>query len=90
MQKKLINILFLLTMLAFGNSAQAKLFNGEEFYLDNGLRVIVIPNHRAPIVKHMVWYKAGSIAAPEKSKATVLMKLWKPTAPRATLLPVRI
>lgn len=64
MQKKLINILFLLTMLAFGNSAQAKLFNGEEFYLDNGLRVIVIPNHRAPIVKHMVWYKAGSIDEP--------------------------
>ncbi len=30
------------------------------FYLDNGLEVVVIPDHRAPIVTHMVWYKVGS------------------------------
>ena len=32
-----------------------------EFLLDNGLKVIVREDHRAPTVAHMVWYKAGSI-----------------------------
>lgn len=34
-------------------------FNAETFTLDNGLQVVVIPNHRAPIVVHMVWYRVG-------------------------------
>ena len=40
----------------------------EHFVLDNGLEVVVIPDHRAPIVTHMVWYKIGSAdEAPGKS-----------------------
>ncbi|MBA1142462.1 insulinase family protein [Mesorhizobium sp. CCANP35] len=31
-----------------------------DFVLDNGMQVVVIPDHRAPIVTHMVWYKVGS------------------------------
>lgn len=34
--------------------------NATTFTLDNGLEVVVIPDHRAPIVTHMVWYKAGA------------------------------
>lgn len=34
------------------------------FYLDNGLEVVVIPDHRAPVVTHMVWYKVGSADEP--------------------------
>ncbi len=34
--------------------------NATSFTLDNGLQVVVIPDHRAPIVTHMVWYKAGA------------------------------
>lgn len=30
------------------------------FTLDNGLEVVVIEDHRAPIVTHMVWYRVGS------------------------------
>ncbi len=30
------------------------------FTLDNGMDVVVIEDHRAPAVTHMVWYKAGS------------------------------
>lgn len=30
------------------------------FTLDNGMQVVVIPDHRAPVVTHMVWYKVGS------------------------------
>lgn len=32
--------------------------------LENGLKVVVIPDHRAPVVTHMIWYQAG--AADEK------------------------
>ncbi|EKF41212.1 peptidase M16 domain-containing protein [Nitratireductor indicus C115] len=38
------------------------------FTLDNGMQVVVIPDHRAPVVTHMVWYKVGSAdEAPGKS-----------------------
>lgn len=30
------------------------------FTLENGMDVVVIEDHRAPVVVHMVWYKAGS------------------------------
>jgi zinc protease len=31
-----------------------------EFTLANGLHVVVIPDHRTPVVTQMVWYKVGS------------------------------
>ncbi|CUH75492.1 M16 family metallopeptidase [Tropicibacter naphthalenivorans] len=34
------------------------------FSLDNGMDVVVIEDHRAPVVVHMVWYKAGSADEP--------------------------
>jgi len=34
------------------------------FQLPNGLTVVVIPDHRAAVVTHMVWYKAGSADEP--------------------------
>lgn len=30
------------------------------FRLDNGLDVVVIEDHRAPVVVHMIWYRAGA------------------------------
>jgi zinc protease len=30
------------------------------FTLANGLEVVVIPDHRTPVVTHMVWYKVGA------------------------------
>ena len=32
----------------------------ETFHLANGMDVLVIPDHRAPVVTHMVWYRLGS------------------------------
>ena len=31
-----------------------------DFKLDNGLEVVVIPDHRAPVATHMIWYKVGA------------------------------
>jgi zinc protease len=30
------------------------------FTLSNGLEVVVVPDRRAPVVTHMVWYKVGA------------------------------
>ncbi len=50
-------------LLAFSTTALAKspgVFNPKTFTLANGLQVVVISNHRAPVVTQMVWYRAGS------------------------------
>jgi zinc protease len=31
-----------------------------DFNLANGLELVVIPDHRAPVVTHMIWYKVGA------------------------------
>ncbi len=51
--------------LVFGAiTARAELFEAHQFTLANGLDVVVIPNHRAPIVTQMVWYKVGAADEP--------------------------
>jgi zinc protease len=44
--------------------AAAMRFGAEGFTLANGLQVVVIPNHRAPAVTQMVWYKVGAADEP--------------------------
>lgn len=34
------------------------------FTLDNGMQVVVVEDHRAPAVQHMVWYRVGSADEP--------------------------
>ena len=36
-------------------------FHGQ---LDNGLEIVVVPDRRAPVVTHMVWYKVGGADEP--------------------------
>jgi zinc protease len=38
-----------------------------EFQLENGLKVLVIPDHRAPVVTQMIWYKVGAADEPPGS-----------------------
>lgn len=52
--------LVLLILFALMAQADADIFKAHEFRLDNGLRVIVLENHKAPIIKHMLWYNVGS------------------------------
>ena len=35
-----------------------------EFKLGNGMQVVVIPDNRAPVVTHMVWYRVGAADEP--------------------------
>ncbi|KAA5605509.1 insulinase family protein [Roseospira marina] len=61
-------VLLALTLLALvlfaPATARAQMFNAETFTLDNGLQVVVVPNHRVPVVTHMVWYKVGAADEP--------------------------
>lgn len=50
--------------LALLHPAAAKVFDAESFTLPNGLTVIVVENHRAPVVTQMVWYRVGAADEP--------------------------
>lgn len=54
--------LIMLAILPSPVAAQPKV---SEFTLDNGLQVVVIPDHRAPVVTHMIWYKVGAADEPK-------------------------
>jgi zinc protease len=43
---------------------RAAVFNPETFTLPNGLQVVVVSNHRVPVVTHMIWYKVGAMDEP--------------------------
>jgi zinc protease len=42
------------------NPARALNVDVTHYTLDNGMQVVIIPDRRAPVVTHMVWYKVGS------------------------------
>jgi zinc protease len=55
--------LFAFFVLCLGSSLiQA---NVKEFQLDNGLKLLVKEDHRAPVVVTQVWYKVGSSYEPD-------------------------
>lgn len=43
-----------------GASARDTGFKAETFKLENGMTVVVLPDHRVPVVTQMVWYRVGS------------------------------
>ena len=47
-----------------GAEAAKGVFHPETFTLANGLQVVVVTNRRAPVVLHMMWYKAGAADEP--------------------------
>ena len=51
-------------MLALPRAALSLDLDVREYKLDNGLEIVVIPDHRAPVVTHMVWYRVGSADEP--------------------------
>ncbi|WP_299436444.1 pitrilysin family protein [uncultured Rhodospira sp.] len=59
-----VTALMVLTLLVLLSPARAGTFDAESFTLDNGLQVVVVENHRVPVVTHMVWYKVGAADEP--------------------------
>ncbi|PTD96852.1 M16 family metallopeptidase [Pseudothauera lacus] len=57
---RLLSLCALLTLVSAAASA-----NPFETVLDNGLKVIVKEDRRAPSVVHMLWYRAGSMDEPD-------------------------
>jgi zinc protease len=57
---KLVALAIAAHTLAFAGTATAGGPRITDFKLSNGLEVVVIPDHRAPVVTHMLWYKVGS------------------------------
>lgn len=55
---------FLFAALLLSGSAHAQVFNPQTTTLDNGLQIVVLPNHRAPVVTQMIWYKSGAMDDP--------------------------
>ena len=54
--------------LALVSHAETPSAEPSSFTLDNGMQVVVVPDSRAPVVTHMVWYKVGAVdEAPGKS-----------------------
>lgn len=47
-------------VLLAGSRSEAGPFEIAGFRLDNGLEVVVISDHRAPVVTQMLWYRVGS------------------------------
>jgi zinc protease len=43
------------------HAQDAKIF---QFALQNGMQVVVVPDHRAPVVTHMLWYRVGAVDDP--------------------------
>lgn len=52
--------LALLALLIGASPARAELFKPQTFTLDNGMAVVLVETHRAPVVAHMVWYRVGA------------------------------
>ena len=50
----------LLSSALFGAASAPLAQEVTTYTLDNGMGVVVIEDHRAPVVVHMVWYRAGS------------------------------
>lgn len=47
------------------NVAEAKVLELSSFELDNGLEVVVVENHKAPVALQMLFYKTGSVNDPK-------------------------
>ncbi|MCP5080314.1 MAG: insulinase family protein [Alphaproteobacteria bacterium] len=56
-----LGLLALISSTHHAMAAEAKV---ETFTMDNGMQVVVIPDHRAPVVTHMVWYRVGAADEP--------------------------
>jgi zinc protease len=51
-------------LIALTGGVPAAAEDPQQFTLDNGMEIVVIEDHRAPVVVHMVWYRVGGADDP--------------------------
>ena len=86
MQRLMKPVLFgwlcvLLLLPAVAEAASIKQPDIREFTLENGLKLVVIPDRRAPVVTHTIWYKAGSADDPPGKSGLVATSAGNMRAP---------
>ena len=59
----LVSLAIAAILVTTGAQAAPKL-NVSHFKLGNGLEVVVLPDRRAPVVTHMIWYRVGAADEP--------------------------
>ncbi len=52
-----ISLMFMQTITSLAAGAASRV---SEFKLANGMQVVVVPDTRAPVITHMVWYRVGA------------------------------
>jgi zinc protease len=75
-----------LTLVSLASAQSADDWSPQTFTLSNGMRAVVLPDHRAPVVTHMVWYRVGSAdEVPGKSGIAHFLEhlMFKATSTRA-------
>lgn len=85
-RRALFSLSLSLFLLGQAGTLRAGVFDPKTFTLANGIQVVVISNHRVPVVTHMIWYGAGSAdEIPGKSGAAHLLEhlMFKGTKKRA-------
>ena len=56
----------ILSLFIFSNAVHAAgIYNEEKFTLNNGLDVIVVPDHRSPVIFHAIGYYVGGLDEPK-------------------------
>jgi zinc protease len=55
------SVILLVAAFAPAQAQEPKIF---QFALQNGMSVLVVPDHRAPVVTQMLWYRVGSVDDP--------------------------
>jgi len=56
----MVTSVMLSTLISAETNPAEAVSRAQTFDLDNGMKVVVIPDHRAPVVTHMVWYRVGA------------------------------
>jgi zinc protease len=54
----------LIALFLLARPAEARVFDPTSYTLPNGLQLVVVENHSAPIVSHMVYYRVGAADEP--------------------------
>ncbi|MCB1546266.1 MAG: insulinase family protein [Hyphomicrobiaceae bacterium] len=60
----LLTALIIMLVTGFATLAADSQTRATHFKLGNGMEVVVVPDHRAPVVTHMVWYRVGAADEP--------------------------